>query len=78
MKYLTEVERKQRVLDDFNGFTFEYTTDLSSEVLIHPPSEYTNEALCVAVSQLIGMFMSTTYNKLNGFSGFDNIKFKIK
>jgi hypothetical protein len=78
MKYLTEVERKQRVLDEFNGFTFEYTTDLSNEVLIYPPTEYTNEMLCVAISQLIGMFMSTTHDKLNGFSGFDNIKFKIK
>ena len=78
MKYLTEVERKQRVLDEFNGFTFEYTTDLSGEVLIYPPTEYTNEMLCVAVSQLIGMFMLTTHNKLNGFLGFDSIKFKIK
>jgi len=78
MNYLTDVERKQRVIDDFNGFTFEYTRDLSGEVLIHPPTEYTNEMLCVAVTQLIGMFMLTTHNKLNGFSGFDSIKFKIK
>lgn len=78
MNYLSEVERKQRLIDDFGGFTFEYTRDLSGEVLVHTPTEYTNEMLCVAVSQLIGMFMLTTHNKLNGFSGFDSIKFKIK
>jgi hypothetical protein len=77
MNYLTEVERKQRVMDDFDGFTFEYTRDLSGDVLIHTPKEYTNEMLCVAVSQLIGMFMLTTHNKLNGFSGFGNVNFKI-
>ena len=77
MDYLTEVEKKQRVMDDFDGFTFEYTRDLSGEVLIHPPKDYTNEMLCVAVSQLIGMFMLTTHNKLNGFSGFENVNFKI-
>ena len=78
MKYLSEVERKQRSIDIHNGFTFEYTVDLSGDVLVYPPHDYTNEILCVAISQFIGMFMLTTYNKLNGFSGFDNINFKIK
>lgn len=77
MKYLTEVERKQRSMDIHNGFTFEYTTDLSGEVLIHPPDDYTKEMLCVAISQFISMFMVTTFDKLKEFSGFDNINFKI-
>lgn len=77
MSYLTEVERKQRVMDIQNGFTFEYTVDLSGDILIYPPDEYTEEMLCVAVSQFTWMFMVTTFNKLNEFNGFDNINFKI-
>ena len=77
MNYLTEVERKQRIIGDFDGFTFEYTRDLSGDILVYPPKDYTNEMLCVAVSQLIGVFMLTTYNKLNGFSGLNSINFKI-
>jgi hypothetical protein len=77
MSYLSEVERKQRLMDIHNGFTFEHTTDLSGEILIHPPQEYTEEELCVAVSQFISMFMLSTFNKLNGFDGFENINFKI-
>lgn len=77
MSYLSEVERKQRSMDIQNGFTFEYTVDLSGEVLIHPPYEYTQEDLCLAVTQFIGVFVTTTLNKLNGFSGFGNVNFKI-
>jgi len=77
MKYLTEVERKQRSMDIFNGFTFEYTVDLSDEIYIHPPINHTEEELCSAITQFVGMFMVTTYGKLNGFNGLDNVKFKI-
>jgi hypothetical protein len=34
-KYLNIVEIKQRLFDVFNGLTFEYTRDLSGEVIIH-------------------------------------------
>lgn len=77
MSYLSEVERKQRVIDTYNGFTFEHTVDLSGEVLIRPPNEYNDEMLCVAITQFIGMFMVTTFEKLNGFSGFGSVKYKI-
>ena len=77
MNYLTEVERKQRSIDIHNDFTFEYTVDLSGEVLIHTPCEYTEEMLCVAVTEFMGIFMATTFNKLDGFIGFGNINFKI-
>ena len=78
MRYLTQVERKQRMVDDFNGFTFEYTRDLSGDILVHTPEEYTESMLCASVSNLISMFMLTTHNKLDVFSGFNNINFKIK
>jgi hypothetical protein len=77
MIYLSEVERKQRAMGIHNNFTFEYTIDLSGEVLIHPPHEYTEEMVCVAVAEFIGIFTATTFNKLNGFIGFDKINFKI-
>jgi hypothetical protein len=77
MNYLSEVERKQRSIDIHNGFTFEHTVDLSGEVLIYPPNEYNDEMLCVAITQFIGMFMVTTFEKLNGFSGFNSVKYKI-
>ena len=76
-QFLSEVERKQRTMDVFNGFTFEYTVDLSGEVLIHPSGDYTEEMLCEAITQFIGMFMVTTFEKLNGFSGFGSVKYKI-
>jgi hypothetical protein len=77
MKYLSEVERKQRSMDIHNGFTFEYTVDLSDEVIIHPSGDYTEEMLCVAITQFIGMFMVTTFERLNGFSGFGSVNYKI-
>jgi hypothetical protein len=77
MNYLSEVERKQRSIDIQNGFTFEHTIDLSGDVLIHPPYEYTQEELCVAVSQFIGIFATTTLNRLDSFSGFESVNFKI-
>jgi hypothetical protein len=76
-KYLNETERKQRLINIYNGFTFEHTADLSGEVIIHPPNEYTEEMLSIAITQFIGMFMVTTFEKLNGFSGFGNINYKI-
>ena len=77
MKHLTELERKQRAIDIFNGFTFEYTVDLSNEIYVHPPLNYNDEELCLAISEFIGNFVVTTFEKLNGFVGFGNIKFKI-
>lgn len=77
MNYLNEVEKKQRAIDIHNGFTFEYTVDLSGEVLIYPPNEYNDEELCVGITKFIGVFMVTTFEKLNDFSGFGNIKYKI-
>lgn len=77
MNYLNEVEKKQRAIDIHNGFTFEYTVDLSGEVLIYPPNEYSDEELCVGITKFIGVFMVTTFEKLNDFSGFGNIKYKI-
>lgn len=77
MGYLSEVERKQRLIDVFNGFTFEYTRDFSDEILVHTPNDYSDSELLSAVSQLIWFFMLNTHTKLRDFSGFDNINFKI-
>jgi hypothetical protein len=77
MSYLTEVERKQRRMDIFNDVTFEYTRDLSGEVLVHLPMEYNEESLSKAITMFIGMFMIETYEKLNGFSGFDSVKYNF-
>jgi hypothetical protein len=77
MGYLSEVERKQKLMDVFNGFTFEYTRDLSGDILIHAPNKYTEEDLSLAVAQLTSIFMITTYSKLNEFGGFGDINFKM-
>ena len=77
MKYLSQVERKQRKIDFHYGFTFEYTVDLTGETLVHTPEGYTQEMLCQAISNFTSMFMITTLEKLDKFVGFDNVKFKI-
>lgn len=77
MGFLNETERKQRVFNIYNDFTFEYTVDLSDVVIIHPPKGYTDIELSEAITLFIGMFCVTTLHKLNGFSGFDVIKYVI-
>lgn len=77
MKYMNETERKQVVMDSFNDFTFQYVTDLSGDILVYPPNDYSEESLSLAIAQLISAFMTQTYPRLNGFSGFGNINFKI-
>jgi len=78
MKYLTEVERKQRIIDIYNGFTFESTVDLSGTVIIHPPIEYNNNELSLAVSQFIGSFAISTLPRLKSFNGFHIVKYDIR
>ena len=77
MKFMSDVERKQRVFDIYNGFTFEYSVDLSGITIIHPPKEYTEIDLSLAITEFIGMFCITTLDILNNFSGFKGIKYVI-
>ena len=77
MQMLSEVEKKQRTIGIYNDFTFEYTVDLSGDILVYPPFEYSESELCSSISQLICMFMITTFPKLDSFIGIHNINFKI-
>lgn len=78
-KYLTDEERKSKLVRNENCFTFETCIDLSqpikvsSEVYKKDQDRYL-EQLAIAISGFMCWWSRDVHKKLNGFSGTDCVK----
>lgn len=75
-KYLTDLERRQRLFDIFNGLTFEYTRDLSGNIIIHTKDkDYSINDINTAKNEFINNFLVNTQPKLDNIIDINNLKF---
>lgn len=72
-----KILEKQRLIEFIGEFTFEYTKDLSGDVLIHTPKIYDENELSKAVTQFIGLYSLTILKTVNRFNGFDKVNYII-
>lgn len=84
MAYLTEDQRKEKIIHNCNYFQFESCADLSIGVTIRCLHYGLNEILkkkpeiLASDSVQFAMWWSRNFHtKLNGFSGIDTIKFTL-
>jgi hypothetical protein len=78
--FMTEDERKAvQTYETNNDVQFVYRQDLSGIVEVRiVEGENFNERLASAMTEFIGMWMLLNYPHLNGFSGFDTIKYRVE
>jgi hypothetical protein len=84
MSYLTEAERKEKIIHNCEYYQFESCVDLSQGVKIkqiyYRDEDLTKthpEKLAVDVAQFTIWWTYSFHKKLNGFSGIDTIKFEV-
>lgn len=79
--FLTQGQREEVVkFETSRGYVFTSRRDLAYGVTvvcprsrIQPTLPVSQERIAEAVTEFIGNFCTWTYNRLNGFSGFDTI-----
>ena len=77
--YLSDTEReslKEYITD--KGVHFVYTRDLRDTTIIGYEDALSPEAVALAVFEFAGVWYRDTYPLLNGFPGWDTVKFEVR
>lgn len=77
MSFMSEEERKKPWKYEHAGYVFNTHVDLSGGITVQPPQDHTETKLASAVTHLIAYFTMNTWPRLNGFPGFDSVRWKF-
>lgn len=78
--FLSDEDRKEKLVHGCNHFTFETCLDLSEPIKVTPFGSYKKQSINNYSSDVASFIAWWTYfvkKDLNGFSGFSNIKFEL-
>lgn len=78
--YLTKEDRKEKLVRGCDHFTFHSCLDLSDGVLVVPYGdgrEFTIEQYSRDLASFVSFWNNFVAKDLNGFSGFQNVKFNL-